>query len=207
MLFSIRKVMILMKLEKELESSLNKTHELYIHLLLLLVNLKSLAEEKIELRKNKLLPSQDDLEPNTKFIDNRILHLLSENLSLTEKAQTMPLFWQENREIQTKLLKDIQASELYLDYLSNSKSSFADDQKFISSLFIDFIASNEDIHAFLEESIYWSDDFSVVNIALIKTLKDLNPIVISMRDCCHFIKVRTIKSMHFRCLQKRLSTL
>ena len=93
-------------------------------------------------------------------------------MSLTEKAQTMPLFWQENREIQTKLLKDIQASELYLDYLSNSKSSFADDQKFISSLFIDFIASNEDIHAFLEErSIYWSDDFSVVNIALIRTLK------------------------------------
>ena len=162
----------LLKLEKDLENSLKKTHELYIHFLLLLVNLRSLAVEKIELGKNKLLPSQDDLDPNTKFIDNRTLHLLSENLSLLEQGQTIPVYWEENREIQAKLLKDIQASNLYLDYMSNSKSTFADDQKFISSLFIDFIASNEDIQSFLEEkSIYWSDDFEVVNLAMIKTLK------------------------------------
>ena len=55
----------LMKVERELDKSMNKAHALYVHLLILLVNLKSLAEQKIELCKNKLLPTQDDLNPNT----------------------------------------------------------------------------------------------------------------------------------------------
>ena len=47
----------LMKCERELDKSMNKAHALYVHLLILLVNLKSLAEQKIELGKNKLLPT------------------------------------------------------------------------------------------------------------------------------------------------------
>ena len=37
---------------------------------------------------------------------------------------------------------------------------------------MEFIAPNEDLHSLLEEkSVYWSDDFSIVNLSVIKTLK------------------------------------
>ncbi len=162
----------LMKLERELDKSFKKTHDLYIHMLVLLVNLKSLAEQKIEMGKNKLLPSQEDLDPNTKFVDNQVLNLLSQNLALLEKVESDPIYWDDNPEIQSKLLRQIQDSDLYEDYMKNAKSSFIDDRKFISALFAEFIAPNEDLHSFLQEkSIYWSDDFASVNLAVLKTIK------------------------------------
>jgi len=162
----------LMKLERELDKSFKKTHDLYIHMLVLLVNLKSLAEQKIEMGKNKLLPSQEDLDPNTKFVDNQVLNLFSQNLALLEKVESDPIYWDDNPEIQSKLLRQIQDSDLYEDYMKNAKSSFIDDRKFISALFAEFIAPNEDLHSFLQEkSIYWSDDFASVNLAVLKTIK------------------------------------
>ena len=162
----------LFKFERELEKSIDQAHSLYIHLLLLLVNLKSLAKQKIEKGRSKLLPTQEDLDPNTKFIDNQVLRLLAENLSLHHKADDKAIYWGDNKEIQTKLLHQIQESEVYKSYMSESDSSFISDRKFVSTLFKEFIAANEDLHSFLEEkSIYWLDDFSIANLSVIKTLK------------------------------------
>ena len=83
----------LLKCEKELEKSIQHTQSLYAHLLLLLVNLKSLAKTKIEKGMDKLLPSQDDLNPNTKFIDNKILSLLKQNLNQVDKSNLEPNYW------------------------------------------------------------------------------------------------------------------
>jgi len=162
----------LMKFERELEKSINQTHALYVHLLVLLVNLKSLAEKKIEKGRDKLLPTQEDLDPNTKFIDNKVLGLLATNLSLLDKVESEVVYWDDSPEIQAKLLRQIQESELYKTYMAESESSFIEDRKFVSALFMEFIAPNEDLHSFLEEkSVYWSDDFSVVNLSVIKTIK------------------------------------
>ena len=76
----------LLKCERELENSIQHTQSLYFHLLLLLVNLKSFAKIKIEKGRDKLLPSQGDLNPNTKFIDNKIFSLLQQNLDQVDKS-------------------------------------------------------------------------------------------------------------------------
>lgn len=162
----------LLKCERELENSIQHTQSLYFHLLLLLVDLKSLAKIKIEKGRDKLLPSQGDLNPNTKFIDNKIFSLLHQNLDQVHKSNLEPNYWLGHTDIQMKLLDEIQASELYSDYMAKSTPSFIEDRKFISNLFNEFIAPNEDLHSFLgEKSIYWLDDFSIVNLSVIKTLK------------------------------------
>ena len=162
----------LLKCERELEKSIQHTRSLYFHLLLLLVDLKFLAKTKIEKGKEKLLPSQDDLNPNTKFIDNKILILLQENLNQVDKSNLEPNYWLGHTDLQTKLLAQIQASDMYSDYMLKSSHSFVDDRKFIINIFKEFIAPNEDLHSFLgEKSIYWLDDFSIVNTSVIKTIK------------------------------------
>jgi len=161
-----------MRCERELDKSMNKAHALYIHLLLVLVNLKSLAEQKIEMGKTKLLPTQDDLNPNTKFIDNKTLCLLVDNLALKEKVESEEIYWGENPELLGKLLRQVQESEIYKSYMADEHSSFLEDRKFVSALFMEFIAPNNGLHSFLEEkSIYWLDDFQVSNLAVVKTLK------------------------------------
>ncbi len=166
----------LIKCERELDKSMNKSHALYVHLLLLLVNFKTLAEQKIEMGRNKLLPTQDDLNPNTKFIDNKTLCLLAENLSLLEKLESEEVYWDENPELQGKLFRQIQESEIYRTYMADAHSSFIEDRKFVSAIFMELIAPNEDLHSYLEEkSLYWIDDFQVSNLAVVKTLKSLKP--------------------------------
>ena len=164
----------LTKSERDLNNSFEKTHSLYIHLLLLLVAIKKQAEEKIEKGRAKLLPTQEDLIPNTKFTDNKVLTLLASNLSLLDKFENEEIYWDENPELVGKIFRQIQDSELYNQYLNDSNSSFIEDRKFVSALFMEFIAANEDVHSFLEEkSIYWLDDFEVSNLAVVKTIKSL----------------------------------
>ena len=83
----------LTKSERDLNNSLEKAHSLYVHLLLLLVAIKKQAEDKIEKGKNKLLPTQEDLSPNTKFTHNNTLTLLAENLSLIEHFKKSMFIW------------------------------------------------------------------------------------------------------------------
>ncbi len=162
----------LLKCERELEKSIQHTQSLYFHLLLLLVDLKLLAKTKIEKGRDKLLPSQDDLNPNTKFIDNKFLSLLQENLNQVDKSNLEPNYWLGHTDLQTKLLAQIQASDMYSAYMLKSSHSFVDDRKFILNIFKEFIAPNDDLHSFLgQKSIYWLDDFSIVNISVIKTIK------------------------------------
>lgn len=166
----------LVAMERELDKSLNETHALYIHMLVLLSNLRSLAEEKIEKGMSKLLPTQEDLNPNKRFVENKVLCLLSENKVLNDKLDSMTIFWDENPEIQSKLFKQILESDLYKSYMQATQTSFIDDKKFVVSLYMEFIAANEDLHSFLEEkSIYWLDDFALVNMAIIKSIKAYKP--------------------------------
>lgn len=159
---------------QELKKSMEFTHLLYIHLILLLVNLKNIAQEKMEISKNKLLPSNKDMRQHGKFINNKILVLLSKNKLLIDKINTSGSFWNDDPEIQVKLLLQIQESKTYQKYLSDSETSFLADRKFVIDLFKEFIAPNENLHSFLEEkSIYWHDDFSIANLSVIKTLKSL----------------------------------
>tara|TARA_B100000795_G_scaffold198261_1_gene152131 strand:- start:5360 stop:6301 length:942 start_codon:yes stop_codon:yes gene_type:complete len=166
----------LTKSERDLNNSLEKAHSLYVHLLLLLVAIKKQAEDKIEKGKNKLLPTQEDLSPNTKFTHNNTLTLLAENLSLIEHFENEEVYWDENPELVGKIFRQIQESETYANYINDQNTSFLEDRKFVSALFMEFIAANEDVHTFLEEkSIYWLDDFEVSNLAVIKTIKSLKP--------------------------------
>ena len=164
----------LRKSERDLTNSFDKTHSLYKHLLLLLVAIKKQAEENLEKRKNKLLPNQEDLSPNTKFVDNKTLNLLAENLSLIEHFENDEIYWDENPELVGKIFRQIQESEMYNKYISEENTTFVEDRKFVTALFMQFIAANEDVHSFLEEkSIYWLDDFEVSNLAVVKTIKSL----------------------------------
>jgi len=166
----------LTKSERDLNNSLEKAHSLYVHLLLLLVAIKKQAEDKIEKGKNKLLPTQEDLSPNTKFTYNNTLTLLAENLSLIEHFENEEVYWDENPELVGKIFRQIQESETYANYINDQNTSFLEDRKFVSAIFMEFIAANEDVHTFLEEkSIYWLDDFEVSNLAVIKTIKSLKP--------------------------------
>ena len=57
--------------EKELFFSLSKAYDLYNYLLLLMVEVTKQANKRLNAAKNKLVPTKEELFPNTKFVENR----------------------------------------------------------------------------------------------------------------------------------------
>ena len=68
--------------EKELFYSLSKSYDLYNYLFLLMIEVTRFADRRIDNRRHKLRPTEEDLNPNTRFIDNAFMAQLTQNKQL-----------------------------------------------------------------------------------------------------------------------------
>ncbi len=87
------------KTKKALDHSINKMHELYILLLMMIGSMQSFAIERIEAGRKKQLPTQEDLHPNTKFVTNRPLRALANSKNLVKAASDLGIGWGEHQEM------------------------------------------------------------------------------------------------------------
>ena len=159
-------------LEKNMFSEIDKIYHLYIYQLNFLVALKDLAENQIEIGKNKYIKTESDINPNQKFINNQILLKLEENderLSFTSKHRELK--WELHDDLLVKTFQRMTAGKRYQDFMQEEGYSFEEDQKFIGKLFLRYIAENEDFHDHLEEKeMSWADDFHISNSMIQKTI-------------------------------------
>lgn len=161
--------------EKELNFSLGKSYDLYYYLMALLLEIADFAQRKIDTNMSKLVPSFEDLHPNTSFVDNRIIQLLRKNRRLQAYLNQSKLTWVNHPELIRELYAFLTESEFYREYLSTPEHSFWDERKFAEKVFQNIILVSEDLHIVLEEeSIYWNDDIDLVVAMILKTLKNFN---------------------------------
>ena len=66
----------LINTEKILLKNINQLYNLYIYQLSFLSEIIRFAEESLEASKNKYIPTLDDLNPNTRFVDNAFIKSL-----------------------------------------------------------------------------------------------------------------------------------
>ena len=157
--------------EIELFHSINKSYDLYHLMLLLLVNVQEFASEQIEMRKHKNFPTEDDLNPNTRFVNNIIIQKVSENIALQEYVNKQKLSWHDHDEMIRKLFTMLSESDEYKNYMLNENHSINNDRLIVEFFYANIVAEIDDIHQLLEEkSIYWNDDLEFVISMIIKTL-------------------------------------
>ena len=63
---------------KELNTCLEKTYELYHYLLRLPVELTHIQEMRLDEARNKYMPTEEELNPNMKFVNNRLVKALAD---------------------------------------------------------------------------------------------------------------------------------
>lgn len=158
--------------EKDLFFSIQKSYDLYHYLLLLIIDVAAYAESRIELAKQKRIPTQEDLDPNTKFIDNKLIKLLGENLDLKKYLSDHKLSWVNYPELIKNLYLEIRESEIYSKYMSSETRGFTEDKKFVSDIYSKIVINFEPLYQNLEEqSIFWNDDVEFVLGMIIKSLR------------------------------------
>ncbi len=162
--------------ERELMRSIDKTYELYIYLLLLFEELVRVASNKIDIGKEKHLPTSEELNPNLRFVNNRVIAQLVANVKLQRERDIRKLTWQTDDEMSLvrKLWENIKNWEEYKTYMSSETDSYANDQEFLIDLFKKFIADDESTEQFLEErNMHWPGDLNMaVAPSIIKTLEN-----------------------------------
>ncbi len=163
--------------EKELLRSVERMQELYVYFLLTFSEIKHFAENRIEENKKKILPSEEDLQPNTKFIDNALIAQIDASNELRLLSENLKVNWigDANQEMFRKIFIQIKDSETYFEHMNNGISGYEEDRAFIIELFKNEIANSELLyHYFEEKSIHWMDDIDLVCSMVLKTLKSFN---------------------------------
>jgi len=158
--------------EKELFYSIEKTYDLYYHLLNLAVAITDFAVQKLEARKTKLRPTADDLNPNTRFVDNLFLKQLRTNVHLKSYLAEHKLSWANNQDVLKELYEEIQSTDFYADYMALDSSDYETDKELWKKIYKKVILLNEALDESIEEqSIYWTDDVEIVISFILKTIK------------------------------------
>lgn len=165
------------KEEKFLYASIDKLFDLYVVNLRLLVEVRDLEKKHIEIAQKKFLATSEELNPNTKFINNPIFNQLEQSISLNEYLASKKLnYWELDNEYVANIWKQLKASDLYINYMKSEETSFKKDKEFVVELFKNFIAPNDTVADYYEDkNISWVDDIPFVNTWIVKTLKQLKP--------------------------------
>lgn len=162
----------LTKDEKFLMHSLDSMFDLYLSILALLTELHKKSKDYNSKLQKKLLGSDADRQPNTKFQDNILLNIISNNNMLQDIITKRKLnFWDLDFEYVDILFKEIKNSKLYEAYLNNEEEGLESDKKFITDVYTEIIAPNDKLYDYFEDKkLTWVDDFPVVNTVLLKVL-------------------------------------
>jgi transcription antitermination protein NusB len=161
--------------EKELFYSLGKTYDLYHMVFQLILELADYAQVRIDTNLNKLRPTAEDLHPNSKFVENKVVQQLRQNRRLKAYVNQTKISWANHPELIKDLYIFMTESEFYQEYMKKKGDSYFEDKKLIDKIFNNIVLISEDVHEMLEEdSIYWNDDLDLVIAMAAKTIKSFS---------------------------------
>ena len=166
------------KEEKFLFQSIENTQDLYLLLLSALIEIKKKESAYIDLASKKHLATKEERNPSLKFIQNKVLILLSESEALENALDDRKIKnWKNNDDIILSLLESIKASDLYKNYMQKPEGSFEDDKFFIADLYTEVIAPSDKLYDYLEDyKLTWVDDLPGINTLILKQIKQLKSV-------------------------------
>jgi N utilization substance protein B len=169
--------------EKNLVASIDKAYDLYFHLLALVPEIAEYAAERIRIGENKKLPTYDDLHPNRKFVENKVIARLNEDEELQAQLKARKLSWANHRDLIVALYNALIRQPFYMKYMASDERSFREDAQLVSDIYMTMLEEFEPLDRVLEEqSILWNDDLGFLLTMVSRT-------ILSMREAHEAVKL------------------
>lgn len=158
--------------EKELFHSIQKTYDLYFHLLQLSVEITQHASMVIETKRNRYLPTNDDLNPNTRFIDNTFIAQLKINNQFNAYLSENKLSWVNDLDVVKEMYEEIVKSSIYTEYMTAATTDNNADKDIWRKIYKKILLQSQSLDdSIQDQNIYWTDDIEMVISFIIKTIK------------------------------------
>jgi len=124
--------------------------------------------------KNKFYPTDEELNPNLKLLENSLILSLEQNKDLLKQFKTFKFSWTEEQEMVRKIylkvrnLKDLRA------YFNQTETSFEADRDIVYRIFKKCISKSAELEFYCEErNIFWVEDYQSAALFILKTLKQI----------------------------------
>lgn len=158
--------------EREMMKSVNKLYEIFIYQLSFLIEIVEFAEKRMNENKQKFFPTAEDLAPNERFINNRVIKQIIDNRDFRKHFDAYKINWSDEEEMVRKIYNEIREGDDFKLYMSSPTNSYNDDREILIKIVKKQISRSDSLQYFYEEKdIHWSDDFHTANLLTIKTLK------------------------------------
>ena len=161
--------------ERQLLADIEDLYKLFIYQLSFWVEVKRFAERRIEENKNKHFPTEEDLNPNLKFVNNRILNALEDNRHLMSLEEKYKIKWADSREdfIRKMYVKLVETAE-YQEYMINGKDGFSDDKHFLATIIDTYMAENGLLYDYYSDrDLSFNSDYQLAIYLLWKFISEL----------------------------------
>lgn len=159
---------------KHLLESIDKLHELFIWQLSFLVETKRFAENKITENKHKYIPKYEDLHPNTRYVDNRLLNLIENNKDFRKQESALKINWADHQDVVKNYYDKMRETPEYKKYMADKTDNFTSDKKFIITMITNYFVDLDVLQDFYEDkSIYFCDDYHLVSSMLINFFTEM----------------------------------
>jgi len=141
-----------------------------------LLELRDIAERKIEENRHKHVPTEEDINPNLTFVQNPLLLHLRDNAHVQNAINGLRLNWADVNDNFRKIYKEVQEWSEYQNYMNSGEQSYTSHRQFIVKLFKKFIAFDSNLRALYEErNIHWGDDSVLTGLMVHAWLKSYDP--------------------------------
>ncbi len=163
--------------EKKLTASIESCYTLFCYFFSIFPEFKRNRLNKQEDLKGKIYPTFEDLNPNTKFVDNIVITQIEDNITLNKLWNQLSIHWNDQSDFIVQIFQEIAKCPAYIQYMENPSKSYDEDKKLVLAIIEDVFSQSEMLHWFLEEkNVHWFDDYNEALLMVYKNISNFSEI-------------------------------
>lgn len=172
--YALDPTLTLAEAESQLERSCESTRSLYLFMLSVIPALTAEARTRIEEASRKFHPTEEERNPNLKFVRNALAPVLEDDPDFQKALSRVKLSWEQYDAFLRALYESVRSKEYFAEYMADPDASLGRDVRLFIRIFEEEFVDSAALADILEElSIWWNDDLAYALTCCCDTLKDL----------------------------------
>ncbi|MEA1873174.1 MAG: transcription antitermination factor NusB [Bacteroidota bacterium] len=156
---------------KELDNSVHHSLELYYELLSIITYMADYAEQKIATALEKRLPTEADLNPNRRFVNNPVIKGIRNADYFKNQTKAPRIPYDAHKILIKSMWDDFASTTEYQRYMIKQSVSLQEHKEIIAFIIREYFPENETLDSLIEEhGIYWNDDIGFASSLLGKSI-------------------------------------
>ena len=151
--------MSLSQAEAQLEIACEATRDLYLYMLGIVSPLTAIARERLEAAQAKFNPTEEERNPNMKFVENELAKRLDADVDFKKIFNKKKFGWQQYDLFLKKVLSSVTSKEYFAEYMASEERSLKQDCDLFTKIFEEEFVDSAELESILEEkSLHWYED-------------------------------------------------